>query len=171
MGHKVATAAEPGQAVQKLAELIADIKFAMLTTRADDGTLRSRPMTTQQVEFDGTLWFLTGQATDKTSEIAHDQQVNLSYVDADDNRFVSVAGRARIFDDRAKARDLWSPAYKAWFPKGLDDPDLRVLRVDVSGAEYWDAPSSTVVQLVGFAKAIATGQRYEGGGDNETVRF
>jgi general stress protein 26 len=33
----------------KLAELIKDIKIAMLTTVADDGSLRSRPMATQNI--------------------------------------------------------------------------------------------------------------------------
>jgi len=149
--------------VAKLAGLIKDIQFAMLTTRAADGTLHSRPMTTQSQPFDGTLWFLTGERTHKSDEIARDPEVNLSYVDVDDQAYVSVSGRAAVLDDRAKARELWNPLYRAWFPDGVDDPDLRVLRVDVTGAEYWDSPSSTVVQMLGFAKAVITGQRYEAG--------
>ena len=42
-------------AIKKLGELIEDIKIAMLTTVEEDGSLRSRPMGTQQVEFDGEL--------------------------------------------------------------------------------------------------------------------
>jgi general stress protein 26 len=151
------------QDIAKLAGMIKDIQFAMLTTRAADGTLRSRPMTTRSEDFDGTLWFLTGERTHKTSEIALHPDVNLAYVKVDDNAYVSVSGRAQVLDDRERARALWNPAYRAWFPGGVDDPDLRVLRVDVTGAEYWDSPSSTVVQALGFAKAIFTGQRYEPG--------
>ena len=47
------------EAIQKLAKMIEDIDFAMLTTVQPDGTLRSRPMSTQRAEFDGTLWFFT----------------------------------------------------------------------------------------------------------------
>lgn len=158
------------EAIAKLRDLIMDIDFAMLTTRAADGTLRSRPMSTQQAEFDGTLWFFTGQGTDKTLEIAQDQQVNVAYVDKDDQVYVSVSGTARVIDDRAKARELWQPAHKAWFPGGVDDPDLRLIRVDVTGAEYWDSPSSAVVHLVGFVKAVATGERYEPG-ENRQLRL
>jgi general stress protein 26 len=151
------------QDIAKLADMIKDIQFAMLTTRGADGTLRSRPMMTQSGTFDGTLWFLTGERTHKTSEIAVNPEVNLAYANVDDNAYVSVSGRAQVLDDRERARALWNPAFRAWFPGGLDDPDLRVLRVDVTGAEYWDSPSSTVAHALGFAKAILTGTRYEPG--------
>jgi len=149
--------------VAKVSDLIKDIQFAMLTTKCPDGTLSSRPMVAQQLEFDGTLWFLTGERTHKTEEIAQNPDVNLAFVDTDDNAYVSISGRAAVLDDREKARELWNPAYRAWFPDGIDDPDLRVLRVDVTSAEYWDSPSSAVVHLLGLAKAMVTGQRYHGG--------
>ena len=142
----------------------------MFTTRAGDGTLRSRPMATQQAPFDGVLWFFTGQSTDKTIEIDREAEVNVAYANPDDQAYVSVSGRARILDDRAKARELWNPFYKAWFPRGVDDPDLRLIRVDVTGAEYWDSSSSAMVHLIGFAKAVVTGQRYEPG-ENASVRM
>jgi general stress protein 26 len=149
--------------IQKLATLIKGIKVAMLTTQETDGTLRSRPMATQAAEFDGTLWFFTQASSHKVDEIDREHNVNVSYADAGDNRYVSVSGRARLVRDRAKIDELWSPILKAWFPRGKDDPETALLRVDVEKAEYWDAPSSTIVKLVGFAKAMATGQTYTPG--------
>ena len=149
--------------VQKLAKLIKGIKVAMLTTQEADGTLRSRPMATQDAEFDGTLWFFTQASSHKVDEIDREHNVNVSYADESDNRYVSVSGRARLVRDRAKIDELWSPILKAWFPKGKDDPEIALLRVDVEKAEYWDAPSSTLVKLVGFAKAMVTGQPYKPG--------
>ena len=49
------------ESIQKFAKMIEDIDFAMLTTVQPDGSLRSRPMSTQQAEFDGTLWFHRGR--------------------------------------------------------------------------------------------------------------
>jgi general stress protein 26 len=159
--HRPTTARD--EAIRKVADLIGNIDFAMFTTRASDGTLRSRPMSTQKVPFDGTLWFFTGASTDKVHEVEGEHQVNVAYANPKSQEYVSLSGTARIVDDRARARELWNPAYKAWFPGGVDDPDLRLIRVDVTGAEYWDSPSTAVVHLFGFAKAIATGERYEGG--------
>jgi len=147
--------AATSQNVKKLGELIKGIKVAMLTTVCPDGSLRSRPMVTQEAEFDGSLWFFTRQRDPKVGEVERHEQVNVSYASPDDQRYVSVSGTARLVTDRRKIQELWSPGLKAWFSKGADDPELALLRVDVEKAEYWDAPSSSVVHLVGFAKAVS----------------
>src|SRR3954464_1882509 len=120
------------QDVQKLAELIKDMKFAMLTTVEPDGSVRSRPMATQQAPFDGTLWFFTEVNSGKVSEIQGERHVNVSYANDDSQTYVSVSGKASVVQDRAKAERLWSPSYKAWFPMGLDDPTLALLKIDVA---------------------------------------
>ena len=144
------------EAVDKLKELLEGIDFCMLTT-IDAGHLRSRPMSTQQLEFDGELWFFTSDNTHKVDEIQKDGRVNVAYSQPDENRYVSVSGRAEMVKDRAKIEELWNPIHKAWFPEGLDDPHLCLLKVNVEQAEYWDAPNSKIVQLYGLVKALATG--------------
>jgi general stress protein 26 len=134
--------ADRADAIKTLGALIKDIKFAMLTTVEDDGSLRSRPMATQQAEFDGDLWFFTGASSAKVGEVQRDRQVNVSYADTDGQRYVSVSGTAQLVRDRAKIKELWNPIFKAWFPDGLDDPDLALLKVAVERAEFWDSPSS-----------------------------
>jgi general stress protein 26 len=158
------------EAIEKLNGLIEDIDFAMLTTVDTDGVLRSRPMSTQEAEFDGTLWFFTSDKTHKVEEIERDNRVNASYAKPEDNVYVSVSGTASIVKDKAKMEELWNPILKAWFPKGLDDPNICLLKVDVEQAEYWDSPSSTLVQVVGFVKAMVTGQRADGG-ENEKINL
>ncbi len=156
--------------VKKLGELIEAIKFAMLTTSDKDGTLRSRPMTTQQVEFDGDLWFFAGKDSGLAQETHKQHQVNLAYAAPDDNRYVSVSGLAEWVQDKQKIKELWNPLYKAWFPDGLDDPNLALLKIHVEKAEYWEAPGGAVVTLVGFVKALATGQPADVG-KHEKIEF
>jgi general stress protein 26 len=155
---------------EHLWSLIKDVKVAMLTTEVDESWLRSRPMATQQAEFTGDLWFFTRESSGKSAEARQHPQVNLSYADAGANRFVSVSGPAELVHDAAKNKELWNPIYKAWFPKGLDDPDLALLKVKVERAEFWDSPSSTMVQIAGFLKAVASGQAYHAGpGEHGTI--
>jgi general stress protein 26 len=153
---------ERRESIDKLKELLEDIDFAMLTT-ISGGKLRSRPMSTQKFEFDGDLWFFTSDQTHKVEEIEADSRVNVAYADPDDNTYVSVFGHAEMVKDRAKIEELWTPILKAWFPDGLDDPTLCLLKVKVEEAEYWDSSNSKIVQLVGFVKALATGQQADGG--------
>jgi general stress protein 26 len=158
--------------IEKIRELIKDIRFAMLTTVDEDGSLRSRPMATQKAELDGDLWFFTSAGSSKVDEVQHDQRVNLSYAAPDDNTYVSLSGTAVLVRDPAKMKELWNPALKAWFPKGLEDPEIALLRVRVEKGEYWDSPSSKMVQLAGFVKAIATGERYKAGkGEHDKVEL
>lgn len=156
--------------LRKLWDKVNDIKIAMFTTKDDDGQLRSRPMYTQQNEFDDYIWFFTKDDSPKIKEIIKDMDVNLSYANPDDSLFVSVSGKAILVKDRDKARELWNPMYKAWFPEGLDDPHLALIRVDVSTAEYWDSPSNKMVQLFGMAKAAVTGKEYKPG-ENEKINL
>jgi general stress protein 26 len=138
--------------IANLAAVIADLRVAMLTTVEADGSLRSRPMVIQETPFDGSLWFLTDVETAKVYEIARERHVNLSFANPDSQKFVSVSGTATIVQDSAKVKQLWTPMHQAWFPRGVDDPKIALLRVAVTKAEYWDSQSNEVVQLTGFAK-------------------
>jgi general stress protein 26 len=156
--------------IAHLGELIHGIKVTMMTTVEESGTLRSRPMWTHDRDFDGELWFFTREHTPKVDEVERDHHVNLSYSDPTRDRYVSVSGMARLVLDKEKARELWNPTLKAWFPQGLDDPELALLCVKVNKAEYWDTPNSRMVQLVGFVKGVLTGEPYHPG-DNEKVNL
>lgn len=162
--------ADRNEAIRKLGEMIEGIDFAMMTTVETDGTLRSRPMSTQQIEFDGDLWFFTRASAPKVDEVRRDERVNVSYAKPEDQRYVSISGTAEIVRDREKIKELWSPALKAWFPKGLEDPDIALLKVNVEQAEYWDSSSSAMAHVFGFVKALATGQSYQPG-ENEKINL
>lgn len=158
------------EALQKLRDLVNDINFAMLTTVASDGSLRSRPMATLQFDSEtGVLWFFTALDSPKTDEIAGEHQVGLSYASVAKQDYVSISGRARIVRDRAKIAELWTPMAKIWFPTGVDDPRLALLRVEIEAAEYWDSPSGMMVELYGLAKLALTGKPPKNTGENVKI--
>lgn len=152
------TAARDPEVYQKLRELVHDIDIAMVTTVSPEGALRSRPMGTREFTTDGEIWFFTADDSVKAGDLAAEQAVNLSYADPRKQRFVSVTGNAEIIHDRERARELWHPFVKAWFPGGLDDPHLALLRVRVETAEYWNTEESRMVQLIELTKSVATGR-------------
>jgi len=154
------------QEFAKLKELIDEIKIGMLTTQDEDGTLRSRPLQTRVVDDDGSLWFFTSRSSPKVAEASADGwRVNVSYARPDKMDFVSVSGRATLVDDRDKMKALWTKWVEVFFPRGLDDPDLALLRVDIEKAEYWDSPGTALGRAYAVAKALATGNK-EATGDN-----
>jgi general stress protein 26 len=147
---------KPGEAVRKVAMMIRGIKVAMLTTASPDGGLHSRPMATQEADFDGSLWFFTRASSAKVDEVLGDAEVNVSYASPEDHRYVSLSGRASIVREPEKLRELWRPSNRIWFAQGLEDPDLALLRVDVRIAQYWDMLAGGMIVLPGFeAETVA----------------
>lgn len=132
---------------RELWERVEDVRVAMMTTVDVDGSLRSRPMWTQGDDFDGSLWFFISKEAPAAHALARDPRVGLAYAAPDKDLYVSVVGTGELVDDEAKARDLWNTFAEAWFPGGVDDPHLGLLRVDVKEAEYWEDKKPKVLQF------------------------
>jgi general stress protein 26 len=146
-----ANGAKGNGSVKKLRKLMKDIRIAMLTTVARDGSLRNRPMMTSEVEFDGTLWFIARTSSGLGDEITGNPNVNVGYANPKGDRYISLTGTAEFVHDRARLKELWTGKNKSWFPEGKKDPDLALLRIEVHFAEYWDATSDSV-QLSQFVR-------------------
>jgi general stress protein 26 len=145
------------EGLKKIADLLKGIHIAMINTVASDGSISSRPMAVQDKTFDGTLWFLTRISSEKVDEIQQDQHVTLTFTDTSDAKYLVLKGRASVNQDRARIKELWNSMYNAWFPKGESDPEIAVLRVDVTEAEYWQASSSSLVRGAKYLAAAVTG--------------
>jgi general stress protein 26 len=150
---------------RKVADLIKDHRIAMLTTRDPFGTLVSRPMALQEVEFDGDLWFFAERGSRKVLHVEAAPLVNVTV--SGSGSWVSLTGEASVSEDVAKKRELWNAGAAAWLPQGPDDDSVVLVHVDAQSAEYWDTPGR-VATVLSFAKAKVTGERYSGG-DNERV--
>ena len=143
--------------VKQIAKLLEDIDFCMFTTVGDNGDLVSRPLSTQAAEFDGErLWFFTSARSPKVREIKRNKKVNVAYTSTDRNVYASVAGDARLNQDKSKIDEFWKDGYKAYFPGGKDDPDVALIEVMVRTIEYWDGPGSWLGKSLAFIVARVT---------------
>ena len=151
----------------KLETLIKDVDTCMLVTN-DDNMLRSRPMRpVSRLGEDGDrkLYFYTNKNAPKVDEVKDDSDVNLAFACPEKDVYVSISGHTHVSHDRAKIKELWSVAMKAWFPDGPEDESIALLIVDPVAAEYWDAPNSTMIHLYGVVKATLTGESPNPGGN------
>ena len=138
--------------------LIKDMRFGMLTHRHPDGSLHSHPLTTQNRSLDdGVLYFFVSRATGLGRRLELDDDVNVAYADTHQDHYVSVTGLARLNDDLAARERLFNAMARAWFPGGPTDPNLELVEVRITQAEYGSVKESKVTQLFKLAPAAATG--------------
>lgn len=157
--------------LQKLREMVKDIDFCMLTTIDESGSLHSRPMSVNgDIDPDGDMWFFTAASSHKVAEVNSSPKVNVSFAEPKSQRYVSISGTAELIRDRQKIEELWKPEFKMWFPKGTEDPDIALLKVNLEKAEYWDSPSSTIAYALKFASAVVTGKQPDFG-ENKKIRL
>jgi general stress protein 26 len=157
--------------LQKIRNLVKDIDFCMLTTVDENGDLHSRPMSANgEIDQEGNIWFFTDIASHKVSEVAKLPKVNVSFADPDNQKYVSISGLAQLVRNREKIEELWKPEFKIWFPGGMDDPKIALLKINLEKAEYWDSPSSTVGYALSFIKSVVTGKEPDLG-ENKKVEL
>lgn len=141
----------------QLWEKIEHVRVGMLTTIGAENKLESRPMTSQEVDKDGLLWFFVSDEAAVTKQIERNAAVNVSFADPADSLYVSTSGAAEIVHDRELIKSKWNPMVAAWFPGGAEDPHVALIKVRLSSAEYWDSDKSKMTQLFLMAKAAVTG--------------
>lgn len=149
-------------------ELIDSIKFAMLVTHDGSGDeLRARPMHAHGRREEDTIYFLTDRRHLKDDEVQINDNVCLAFSDTGGHRYLSVSGTATVVDDRARVHDLWDASNKAFWDDE-NDPNIRVLRVRPTMAEFWDSPGK-IVTSVKMAAAALTGAKPDLGENRKVV--
>lgn len=123
-------------AQKQFKEILNDFSDAMLATRTADNYLHARPMHIVETDAEGGVWFVTDRHSAKVMEIENRPQVLVTMQGG--GKYLSLTGQASFSENRAKIDELWSEAWKIWFPDGKDDPDIMLLHVEPRIGEYWD---------------------------------
>ncbi len=161
---------EVNDAIQHIQVMIKQIRIAMLTTVNEEGELRSRPMMTLKLD-SGTLWFFSSDHHGKADELSLDPRVNIVYSQVERKQYLSISGLAELIHDENLKRQLWEPEFTEWFPEGVEDRHLALIKVSMKKAEYWDAPSQRIKEVLSFTKAVLTGGLYHPIEPHQSIRF
>jgi len=149
----------------QLASLLDDMSISMLTANDEYGQLTSRPMSPLEMDSHGAIWFFTDK---RSAKVQHLHVINLAFSDEGNSTYVSICGRGELVDDRAMIERLWTEFARPWFPDGVESPNLVLLKIIPTTAEFWDAPNSKMVRMFAMAASIVTGNPVAMG-DNETL--
>lgn len=125
-------------AVAKTKQLVDKARTCFFCTAPQEGSTGARPMSVQQVDEAGNLWFLSADDSHKNNEVTQNSAVTLYFQGSAQSDFLMLTGVANISRDRVKIKQLWEPIVKTWFTQGIDDPRITVIKVAPSQGYYWD---------------------------------
>ena len=136
-----------------LSDKMRDIDFAMLSTRAEGGQIAARPMSNNgDVDYDGDSFFFTFEQSHTVQDIQRDPQVGLSFTGAKGLLgkppiFISVEGNAELIRDKAAFEKHWTPDLDKWFEKGINTPNIVLIKVKAKRITYWAGTDEGEVTL------------------------
>ncbi len=153
------------EALNKVRELLKHFRSAMLTTVTAGGTISTRPMGVQgdADKFEGTLWFFTDDRSPKAQLVKTGAHAALVMQNDDQSVYLHFSGRASVERNLPKMQEIYTPLVRTWFPEGLEDPHLALIRFDADKVDYWESPGGMFQVLGAFTKAVATGEPGAGG--------
>ncbi|MBX9449227.1 MAG: pyridoxamine 5'-phosphate oxidase family protein [Taibaiella sp.] len=149
-------------AIHKLKDMIHSIGVGMLCTHSGDTKhVHAVPMSTQEVDDEGNIWFVFSSESESFQYLQTDNSVCLLYADPGSNQFLSIHGDTEIFTAPGRIDKYRDHIVKSWFSK--DDPSLLVLKVIPAEAHYWDTKSNKLVTFFKTAISGITGQETDTG--------
>ncbi|MGN6165792.1 MAG: pyridoxamine 5'-phosphate oxidase family protein, partial [Flavisolibacter sp.] len=157
---------ENDEAAKKFKKLVMDINVCMFITNNRENN-HTRPMATIEVEDNGSLWFFTDVRSIKVEEVSAENTVHLVYAHPGKESYMDVWGKADVITDKKIIKDKWKPLVKAWFPNGVDDPNLALLKVQPNNIYYWDAETGKMVAFLKIAASAVTGKQLEEGAEGK----
>lgn len=149
------------EAIEKLRDLVNSVQICMFTTIDGDNKIVSRPMSTSHIDEEGNIWFFTNEFSEKVQEVSKDNIVDLIYSHPTKNIYLSIRGTCSLVIDRKKMEELWKPELKTWFPDGLEDSKVCLIKVASEEGYFWNHQTSRMRQFIHTLGSITKGDHYK----------
>lgn len=146
-------------AVEKITELAGKAQTCFFCSQAaSPESLGARPMSVQEVDESGALWFLMANDSYTYKDITANPSVKLYFQGSAHAGFLHLEGTAHASADKARIKELWQPVYKTWFTEGEDDHRIAVVKVTPDNGYYWDNKHGNAIAAVKLLIGAAIGK-------------
>jgi general stress protein 26 len=136
-----------------IAEKMKGIDIAILSTHTGDGEIASRPMSNNgDVTYAGDSYFFTYEEARCVSDIEGDPKVALGYskpggLFSGGGVYIAVEGSAELIRDRAAFQQHWTSDLDRWFDRGVDTPNLVLIKVRARRVTCWNGAEESELTL------------------------
>lgn len=146
-------------AIDKVKELAETSKTCFFSTQSQSSPSQgTRPMSVQEVDEAGNIWFLMSNDSHTYQEIQADPAVKLYFQGSAHSDFLYLEGAAKASTDRNKIEKYWSPLLKTWFTEGENDPRIAVVSFTPSSGYYWDNKNGNAIAAIKIAAGAVLGK-------------
>jgi general stress protein 26 len=136
-------------AIVKLKELAVSAATCFFISNIKSGLpVSARPMTVQNVDDEGNLWFLLANDSNAYHELQEEPLAQLFFQGSKYSDYLNVYGLVRLSQDKEKIKEFWTPELKTWFTEGEDDPRIAVVEVEPTEAHYWDNKHGNAIAFI-----------------------
>lgn len=143
----------------KVLSLLEGFSTVMFLTRNGGGITHARPMAIAARGDDLELQFVTDIDSAKVHEIAQETASQV-ICQKDGSVYLALTGTSALSQDRERIKAVWNECLRAWFPDGVEDPQICLITFRTLRAEYWDhAGLNKLAYLWEAAKAYVSGDR------------
>lgn len=146
------------EAIKKIKDLVDESKSCFFCTSGAGQEAHARPMSVQEIDDDGNLWFLSAVDSLKNEELQSDASVKLYFQGSAHSDFMELNGVANVSQDKEKIEELWEPVVKTWFTEGKDDPRITVIKVTPTEGYYWDTKHGRAIAGIKMLIGAAIGK-------------
>jgi general stress protein 26 len=150
------------EGVEKVRELLKKADTCLFCTAIETTkSFETRPMSPQEVDESGTIWFLSSKDSHKNLELEKNPKAQLLFQGFDNSIYLSLYGKVKISQNKSKIKELWDPSMKAWLPEGENDPKITILEFIPEEGYYWDTKNGIAVATVKRLFGTIAGKNYD----------
>lgn len=147
------------EAIARLKDMAEAAKTCFFCSNIKTGSpVSARPMTVQEIDDAGNLWFLIANDSSTYNDLQTDPITQLLFQGSHYSDYLNVYGIASISEDKGKIKEFWNPILKTWFTEGEDDPRIAVIRVEPIEAYYWDNKHGNAIAFIKQLAGAAMGK-------------
>jgi general stress protein 26 len=146
-------------AIGRLRDMIRQLDLCILITTGKDGQRHNRPMAAVKIDDNGDCWFFASKSSGKLRDISSNNKLQVIFANPAINDYVELHGVATVDCNEAEIMDKWSPLVNDWFPGGIKDPEVCLVRVEITNIFYWDEKTEGIQRLSIKTTTVVDDQR------------
>jgi general stress protein 26 len=134
-------------AVDQMKSLADTSIICMLITTDAEGKRSNKPMAAIRIDDEGNCWFFASKSSGKIKDISTNNKIEVVFANPDSDDYLEIHGSGSTICDTGEIQRNWSPLVNEWFPKGITDPEICLVKIDVTSVFYWDAIKEGIQRL------------------------